>query len=327
MAGSGTGDPAWTDSQWTAAQWAEWGQQQWDDSQWAEWRRWQNEEKKKEKKDGGEPSSASRPEGQGSEPSSLLLTLPPEWKLVWENPTGKKHGTNDFSNLKHLANRRLRMMYTDWQNEVSAIQAQHTQRLEVAVLTQGMSQGNQQLDRQKMSDLQAQLEESQAKLAAKEAEHQAELSKRDKEKKEMVMSYEAKLLSETTRLSKEKDDVKAELSKDKDDMKAALSKEKDDLSARLSDEKEQMKLMYDAKLQLWKEQAAEQTVKLKSKMRASSNRKLQKLEQKVREYKVKVSDAAGLWAKSLKKVKDRLELEQGLRLSAQRELNLYKARG
>ena len=239
---------------------------------------------------------------------------------MWENPTGKKHGTNDF-----LANRRLRMMYTDWQNEVSAIQAQHTQRLEVAVLTQGMSQGNQQLDRQKMSDLKAQLEESQAKLAAKEAEHQAELSKRDKEKKEMVMSYEAKLLSETTRRSKEKDDVKAELSKEKDDMKAALSKEKDDLSARLSDEKEQMKLMYDAKLQLWKEQAAEQTVKLKSKMRASSNRKLQKLEQKVREYKV--SDAAGLWAKSLKKVKDRLELEQGLRLSAQRELNLYKARG
>ena len=34
----------------------------------------------------------------------------------------------------------------------------------------------------------------------------AELSKREKEKKEMVMSYEAKLLSETTRLSEETDE-------------------------------------------------------------------------------------------------------------------------
>ena len=141
------------------------------------------------------------------------------------------------------------------------------------------------------------------------------------------MSYEAKLLSETTRLSEETDDVKAKLLKEMDDLQAALSKEKDGLSTRLTEEKEQMKLMYEAKLQLRKEQAAEQTVKLKAEMRAASNRKLQNLEQKVREYKAKVTHAAGQWAKSLKKARDRLELEQGLRLSAQRELNLYKARG
>ena len=77
-----------------------------------------------------------------------------------------------------------------------------------------------------------------------------------------------------------------------DDLQAALSKEKDGLGTRLTEEKEQMKLMYEAKLQFRKEQAAEQTVKLKAEMRAASNRKLQNLEQKVREYTAKVAHAA-----------------------------------
>ena len=122
----------WSEQEWEDYKQWQW---QWSDEDWAQYRRF------KGKKSSLRTSNVTTQDkdlqaallGSAKSPSELPV-LPEIWHLTAaEKPNNEQHSRKNFADLVRAANRRLRVLYAEWQGELTELKEKHSQELVGAV--------------------------------------------------------------------------------------------------------------------------------------------------------------------------------------------------
>ena len=246
------------------------------DEEWAQWRR--------------EQEQNAPPAGPAvSDATTTLLALPAEWKVVISPPgNNQPHPPSHFNVLQRDANRMLRKMYTQWQNEVGELSSTHTAVLTNAVGNQAVSNMALLNERQSKQELESTISNLRAELDQRKADYE---------------EYKANLRSELAEGKAKYENDKKDLEKTQEELKRQLTQVK----ASQDDQKRKYDQVQVANGKL--QQQLEQAQRELGKARAASE-----------EFKGKCDVSFRKWAARRDELK-----AQVLRL--QGELALFKDRG
>ena len=147
--------------------------QTWTDEEWAEWRRQRQQEQQQ----------AQPPRPPQQETPTSLLPLPPSWKVVLPPAApNQAHKSSDFSEMQRTANRQLRKMYTQWQNEVEQLKAQNNMVATSAIFNQASGNASLIGERNKAEEKQKELDALREEMEMKHRREIKEVRRGNREK-------------------------------------------------------------------------------------------------------------------------------------------------
>ena len=94
----------------------------WTDEEWKQWRQWQQQQQPQRPQQPRQNVASSSAGGGLSE----TRPLPEEWRITeFRRSDNRAHTNKDYSDLVRLANRRLRMMFNQWKDQVEERDRRH----------------------------------------------------------------------------------------------------------------------------------------------------------------------------------------------------------